>query len=417
MTTVRRLALTEFTTEPAVALSVVERDALRRLYPGIRIEPTLGSDGRYDLTPDQRVGLVCLPRVTLEIRPKVPMSSVLLLVSYACEAVSWFEQQPEFTKEPDLTEVLAIMLARLVQHATRRGLLNGYQSQDESLAGPRGRIAFDEQIRRHLGIAPPVEVRHDVFTSDILENRLLLAALGAMGRIPYRSDTAKRELFRAERLFGAVTRLRFEPAAVPEVVFTRLNRHYEPAVALATLLLRSASLDIGAGGTRGSAFLVDMNKVFEQFVRSALRTAIGADETTFPNRPPRARLDEAGIVPLKPDLCLLKDRRVVWVGDAKYKPLPAGAYRNADLYQLLAYTVALDLSGGTLIYAADQGVKAAEHVVVRAGKRLRVVALDLSARRKLILQQIQAIARSVESLAAAEGCPGAVDLSAPQPVA
>src|SRR5438046_1643689 len=83
MTTVRRLALTEFRTQVAIALSVEERDAIRRLHPGIRIEPTLGFESCYDLTPDQRIGIVCLPNLVVEIRPKVPMSSVLFLISYA----------------------------------------------------------------------------------------------------------------------------------------------------------------------------------------------------------------------------------------------------------------------------------------------------------------------------------------------
>jgi 5-methylcytosine-specific restriction enzyme subunit McrC len=392
---VRRLTLTEFKTHPAIALSVAERDAIRRLYPGILLEPTLGSEGRYDLTPDQHIGVVCLPGVTVEVRPKVPMSSVLFLLSYACDAVSWFHQHPEFTKDLDLVEVLAIMLARIVQHATRHGLLNGYQGVDESLAAPRGRILFDEQIRRRQGISPPIEARHDVFTSDILENRLLFAALAAIGRIPLRSDRAKREIFRARRLFGAVERVHFAPAAVPDVIFTRLNGHYQPAIALASLILRSMSLDLGAGGPRGSAFLIDMNTVFEQFVRRALRSALDVDASTFPDRSPATRLDEAGVVALRPDLCLIEKQRIAWVGDAKYKRLSTGAYQNADLYQLLAYAVALDLRGGTLIYAADEGTSAAEHIVLNAGKRLRVVALDLLAAPKKILQQIDTVANHI----------------------
>ncbi len=290
----RRLKLTEFKTQISVALSVTERDSIRRLHPGIRIEPTLGSEDRYDLTADQRVGLVCLPSLVIEVRPKVPMSSVLFLLSYSCDAASWFKEQPELSIELDLVEMLAIMLARMVQQATRRGLLNGYQCEDESLQAPRGRILFDEQIRRRLGISPPIEVRHDIFTSDIVENRILLAALSAMGRIPHRSDGTRREIFRAERLFGAVRRTNFAPTAVPDVVFTRLNRHYQPAVSLASLLLRSASLDLGAGGARGSAFLIDMNSAFEQFVRRALRDALNARAEQFPDRPPRPALDSTG---------------------------------------------------------------------------------------------------------------------------
>jgi 5-methylcytosine-specific restriction enzyme subunit McrC len=396
----RRLTLTEFRTQRGVALSVDERDAVQRLHAGIRIEPTLGFDGRYDLTPDQRIGLVCLPSLVIEIRPKVPMSSVLFLVSYGCDAASWFDQRPEFSPDLNLVEILAIMLARMVQHVTRRGLLNGYQCEDESLPAPRGRILFDEQIRRRLGVSPPIEVSHDVFTSDIVENRLLLAALNAMSRIPHRSARTKAELIRAQRLFGAVQPVHFARAAVPDVIFTRLNGHYQVPVSLASVLLRSASLDFGMGGARGSAFLIDMNRAFEQFVRTALREALKVDAAQFPERPPRQPLDRAGVVPLKPDLCLIEDQRIVWVGDAKYKRLPAGAYQNADLYQLLAYAVALNLPGGTLIYAADEGISDAEHVVVHAGKRLRVVALDLLASRTKVLQQIGSIARQIAPCAA-----------------
>src|SRR5437867_135487 len=88
-TTVRRLKLVEFRTERAVPLSIDQRDALRRLHPGIRIEPTTGAAELFDLTADQRVGVISLPSVVIEVRPKVPMSSVLFLMSYACDAASW----------------------------------------------------------------------------------------------------------------------------------------------------------------------------------------------------------------------------------------------------------------------------------------------------------------------------------------
>src|SRR5688572_16325226 len=122
----------------------------------MRVEPTESLHAHYDLTPDQRIGLVSLDDLVIEIRPKVPMSSVLFLLSYACDAANWFDEQPEFDRDADLVEIVAIMLARIVERATHRGLLNGYQTEDEALQAPRGRILFDEQLRRHLGHAPPI---------------------------------------------------------------------------------------------------------------------------------------------------------------------------------------------------------------------------------------------------------------------
>ena len=56
---------------------------------------------------------------------------------------------------------------------------------------------------------------------------------------------------------------------------------------------------------------------------------------------------------------------------------PVDAVPNADLYQLLAYTTALDLPGGLLIYAEGED-EPATYEVRNAGKRLEVAALDLS---------------------------------------
>jgi 5-methylcytosine-specific restriction enzyme subunit McrC len=142
-----------------------------------------------------------------------------------------------------------------------------------------------------------------------------------------------------------------------------------------------------------------MNRVFEDFVRIALREALGTTITRFPDRAPGVAMDLAEIVPLKPDLCLIDSNRILWVGDAKYKRLSAGAYQNADLYQLLAYAVALDLPGGMLIYGAHEGVSSADHYIKHVIKRLSVIALDLSTSPKKILQQIDGIANDIRAQA------------------
>jgi hypothetical protein len=66
-----------------------------------------------------------------------------------------------------------------------------------------------------------------------------------------------------------------------------------------------------------------------------------------------------------------------------------------DQFQLLAYIVATGLPSGTLIYAADEGVSAAEHVVLGTGKRLSVIALDLSAPLAAIRLQIGVLADAI----------------------
>ncbi len=391
----RRLKLAEFQTESNVSLSPDECDGIRRLYPGMDVEPSIGRPGSYNLTPDQRVGIVSLPTLVLEIRPKIPLSSVLFLVSYACDAVRLLNQIAELADDHNLVELLGVMLARMIQDATRRGLLNGYLSEEESVKAPRGRVLFDEQLRRHQRTTTPIEVRHDVYTSDVLENRLLLAALAFVGRMPAQSSIFRRELFRAQGLLGAVSRRWFHPLQVPSVVFTRLNRHYRPALSLATLILRSGSLDLGDRGSDGCAFLIDMNKAFEVFVRRAIRSALGVGVATFPDVAPLTYLDQDKELQLRPDLCLIDRHQTVrWVGDVKYKRLQQSV-ASADLYQLLAYTIGYDLPEGTLIYAADRTAAAREYIVRHHQKTLRVVVLDLSVPPRDLLGSLGRIATRI----------------------
>ena len=76
-----RLVLTEHRTTYGVPLNAGSREALRRVHPGMRIEPSAASADRFDLTPDQRIGLIVLPDLTIEIRPKISMARAVYLIS------------------------------------------------------------------------------------------------------------------------------------------------------------------------------------------------------------------------------------------------------------------------------------------------------------------------------------------------
>ena len=146
---------------------------------------------------------------------------------------------------------------------------------------------------------------------------------------------------------------------------------------------------------RASGFLMDMNRVFQEFVTVALREALGVSEREFGERS-IGPLDMEGRVSLKPDLTWRDGSRCMFVGDVKYKRMEAGV-PNADLYQLLAYAIALDLPGGLLIYAQGEQ-EPATHTVRHAGKRLEVAALDLSGALEATLARVGDLAQRVTGL-------------------
>jgi 5-methylcytosine-specific restriction enzyme subunit McrC len=142
-----------------------------------------------------------------------------------------------------------------------------------------------------------------------------------------------------------------------------------------------------------------MNDVFEDFVVVALREALALSEKSFPKGAKNKclKLDEAQKVSLRPDLSWWESAKCTFVGDVKYKKVSVSGVEHPDIYQLLSYTIATDLPGGLLVYAAGEG-KPVTHQVVKVGKHLEVATLNLTGSPDDIIREVGMLAGRVRSL-------------------
>ena len=391
----REIDLQEYETSKPFLLSMEERDALAREDLGLVIAPVPGTANEYTLTPGSKVGAVEIDRLSVRIAPKIGIRQLLSLACYAIGMVKLQAREFDFPEHSALPDALALAFGAAARRALSRGLLHGYRTEEDALPAVRGRIRFDDQLRRRFGTPLPVEVRYDEFTDDILLNRLVKAAAHRLGRLGLRSREARSGIAWVADTLDNVSLAPFPRGAVPEVRFDRLNEHYRGVATLARLVLRHGAFEADRGKVRASGFLMDMNAVFQEFVTVALREALGLSEHVFGERHIRS-LDEEGGVPLRPDLTWRDGSRWTFVGDVKYKRLDDGV-PNADLYQLLAYATAVDLPGGLLIYAHG-GREPATHTVRHSGRRLEVAALDLSGDLEGTLVKIRDLAQRITGL-------------------
>jgi 5-methylcytosine-specific restriction enzyme subunit McrC len=343
---------------------------------GNALTVTVGpSPGRWSVMATDRVGTVVTTGVEVLIRPKIPLHNLFLLLDADVPADAWMVETFGLGTDPDLLPAIAAFFARAATRALAKGPRRDYLRADERLVTLRGRIDLAAQLRTP-GLASPIACSYDDYTADIIENRALVAALGRLLHLPGVTPTTRRNLTRVALALAEVSAIAVSPEAVDRIVITRLNRHYAPALRLASVILRNTSLQDRVGSAPASSFLLSTPLLFQRWVTGRLRRALVAD-LHVRDEPP-VKLDVAGRITMSPDLVFDRHDAAVYVGDLKYK-LSSGLARSGDYYQLLAYSTALRLSEGVLIYCQADG-EAPEHeaTVAATGSRLWTYRLPMT---------------------------------------
>jgi 5-methylcytosine-specific restriction enzyme subunit McrC len=362
---------------------------------------------RVRVTSRSWIGVIRFETFEVRVVPKVAGGNlgVLRMLEYASglSALSRLESARTIrtAKEGRLADLLGVLLAEATSRLVRDGLLSDYVTREEALTTLRGRLRMNDQIRRRYLQVDGLECRFDEQESDIVENRLLGAALTIARRV-----CADEDVRRSVSKYHSVLSEVCEPAAFDpqsaelELVYHRRNEHYRTAHELAWVFVRALAVsDLYAPGSHGSfAFLIDMNPLFERFATRLLTDALAGgavsvrpqfrDQTLIVEEPLLRRY--AAIVP---DILLEwsdpHGRRRIPI-DAKYKLYDEDKIDSADVYQTFFYAYAyarhidqdLDQVRAVILYPASRpGGRGARLLVRRASgatsARIAAVPVDI----------------------------------------
>lgn len=363
----------------------------------IDVRPQPG--GKWRISGRRRVGALRLgdgdDTIELYLRPKLPISNLLFLLSYTAGDRHWQQSIVNTGTETELMPAVAGLFARMAGQTLNGGVLHGYRPVRESLHTLRGRLDVPQQLRRG-GLPLPVAVEYDEFTADIPENQIMAAAIARLTRlrgVPPGTSATLRHL--AGRLVDVS--IPTPGAPLPAWSPNRLNERYFAVLRLAELILAGTVPDLRQGDRAAvDGVVIDMERLFESFLETAFRDAAGRHGMRcLPQR--KHHLDAARAIIIKPDISVHRSGGLHCVVDAKYKTSDGLPKVPADLYQLTAYCTALGLRTGHLVYA-DGPAEPVTHEVGPAGTTIIVHGLNLSAAPARILETV---ARIVEITARA----------------
>jgi 5-methylcytosine-specific restriction enzyme subunit McrC len=370
-----------------------DRELAQRLSPYGDLEPRLVvrwlAGGEVEVVASSWVGVVRFSSLEIRIVPKLVGDAlrVLRMIEYT-SGVRLIAHLPMDRQLPadgtDLFELVVMLLIEETKLLIRDGLIRDYRPVDDALDVMRGRLRLREQYLRRYGSFHRLECHFDEYDGDVPENQFLAAAFTAAS--PRLKDYGVQNSARAmaNLLAGICLPGPREPDWYErKIVYGRRNARYRSAHELAKLVLQGLALtdlfDTSSG--RITAFMLDMNVVFERFVTRLVENSLAgstlrvARQATFSNvivNDGTGRSYSA----IRPDLLIVDtqtDERVPV--DIKYKLYDARKFGSDDIYQLFFYARVLGGESASpaagLIYPSIRAI---------AGPALRVQPLEGSTR-------------------------------------
>ena len=297
------------------------------------------------------IGTVSLSSLRIVIMPKIRIDNLMRLVAYAFDLSDLTVTKTRTaydTADEGLIDLLGVSLLRAVERIARGGLLPDYQTRNEDLATPRGRLDM-----RHIGTHPrraTLRCTYDDLTVDHYINQVLAAGLRLASRVMQSADLRLDLARAADRFFGDLTRIDID-AEVLRVMVDGLDRrtsHYRTALTLIALIHQGARL--GEHQTAGqmplSSFTLNMNMVFERFLGRYFRET-APDDVRVSVQDVRSDvfsyLENASgwnQPTIRPDFVFRRRGKVVAVADAKYKNRHEHPPDSDELRQLAIYGLA-----------------------------------------------------------------------------
>jgi 5-methylcytosine-specific restriction enzyme subunit McrC len=385
----RSLVLTERVPR-RVRLSSTDIGLLLARYPGrFEIMPTQ-QRGMWQLTARGCAGTVVTPTVRITIRPKVSLENLLFLIDPTAAVLTAADHMAPIDGE-DVFELLAGQFAVRLARLAAAGLHRSYREQHEQGALLQGRLDLAAQLREGAGRQEQLHYHFDDFTADIPCNQALKAIaedLLVSGMVAAGTQGILRQ---ALVNFEGLRRVQLAQLDLGRAALSNLSPDYVLLLDFAKLLVAGLAPGPDAGITGGPAFLLDMERVWEQYVTRVVYGAFAGQEATHvavQREQTVAQSVEGQPLLLRPDIVVERDGKPAVVVDAKWKRLGRAAPPTEDLYQVMAYATSLGAPVAMLVYPGGGDV-VSEYRFQSAPLQVTVRKVRVRGRRPLLEESVR----------------------------
>lgn len=247
------------------------------------------------------------------------------------------------------------------RYLMQTGLVRQYRKTEGNHSALKGSLQFAAHLRHNLTHAERFYVRHTTYDRDHLHNALLRQTLELIAKIalsPTISGEAKALLLD----FPETKAVSVSESLFQKLTYSRKTEGYQPAHAIARLLLLSYHPDLRRGANDVLALMFNANLLWEKYILKLLRRALNRQYPGKYSLREQVRTDfwqPAGgpMQRVAPDIVVCEaanPQKALLVLDTKWKRLlPANRPADDDLKQMLIYNLYQGCGHSALVYPSS----------------------------------------------------------------
>jgi 5-methylcytosine-specific restriction enzyme subunit McrC len=287
----------------------------------------------------------------------IPIQNIYYLLCYAWDKLAEKDVVAvEAIDSTTLADLFARVLINGTNHLLKRGFDRGYVSQREWTGRLRGRICFQEAIRRNGTMTGRLPCDYDELSYNVLHNRILKATMRRLIHTQGLAVECAESLAQLCRLFSDIHDIELYSRLFGQVQLHRNNQFYDFLLKVCELIYRNLLISEKPGISSFMDFFQDKRQMailFENFVRTFYRvhTDYQVKREDIYWRWIAADQVAAGLLPkMQTDISLNSNTRKIII-DCKFTPeatqqhYEAETLRSAHLYQINAYMDNLEGKG------------------------------------------------------------------------
>ncbi|MEN0047103.1 MAG: restriction endonuclease [Bacteroidota bacterium] len=301
----------------------------------------------------QYVGAIQVGDLTIEILPKIDQNtdnqflcrSVLLDMLRYCKLlkVESLGNARLGLKRNSILELYYELFLESVEQILHYGLYHNYQIQTENRRSLKGRLCFEQQIRKNWLHKERFFTSHQMFSIKNTLNQIISYALQLLEKVELPIDLK----FRLDAIKAVFPHFDL-PKSLPsfeQIRYNRQNLHYRPAIQIAQLLLLNHRPNLRAGRQNLIALLFDMNLLFEEYIFRQL-CALRSQAIQVSRQQQKEFWNKRYI---RPDI-LLRHQGATYIIDTKWKKLSSAKPSMTDLQQAFTYGQYFQAKNSILLY-------------------------------------------------------------------